>query len=124
MGNWEPFAYLLVITLIVGTFLTFLVTPFVDVTQVNPTNSDYINTMINYTQQDFIQSYNASILGFTFSLPSFNFLGLIPDFAENYIVADLVALSYTPTAILIPFIIMWILALIWTLVAIIKPGSS
>ena len=122
-GNWKPLAILLIVTFAVGTLLSLILVGFVDTTITNPASSSFSHFLVDYTNGTGIYVVDMSIFGIPFSLPTPNIFGLLPDIFQQYFVTQFVALSYVPNIILIPFSILWIFALIWTLSALLKPSS-
>lgn len=123
MANWQPLAYLLISVFVLATLTITILDGFIDVSTPS-SNSSIISPLVTYISGSFVYSINASLFGFDFTLPLPNFLAILPQEAQDYIVSDFIALSYIPDWFLIPFSILFILALVWTLIALIKPMSS
>lgn len=121
--NWKPLAILIIITFVLTILLSTILSGFVD-TSVPASPNTASAELVKYASGGFEFDVNASIFGVNFILPLPNFFAILPNFAQDYFVKQFVILSYIPNWFLIPFTILWIMALIWTLIALIKPGSS
>lgn len=123
--NWKPLAYLIIVTFVITLFLGVILSGFVDTSQVNPeAQGGVTDSLVKYTSGGFEYDVNASIFGVNFILPLPNFYALLPNFAQQYFVSQFITLSYVPNWLLIFLSVLWVGALIWTLIALIKPGSS
>lgn len=120
-GNWVPLAIVLIATFIIGGILSLIFISFgVDASVINPEsiigNSFIFTTTTNYISASFLDIINTGInlFGFDISVPIVNPLAIVGSESQNWIVTQLIILTYVPDEIMIPFMILFIIAFVWT----------
>lgn len=127
-GNWVPFAVVLFLAFLIGGILSLVFSSLgVDANQPNPDsivgNSFVFVTITNWISADFIDFIDTgiSIFGYDISVPILNPLAIIGQESQDWIVSQLVILTYIPDRIMIPFMIFFALAFVWTGIKMILP---
>lgn len=127
-GNWKPIFLVLLITFIVALVLNLVLTAFaVDTSIPNPDSSISVNSgfvfLMNAINSDVFDMLptGITILGIDISVPIFNLLALFGSGVQDFVSSQVNILTYVPVELLIPFIIMFILALVWSSVKLILP---
>jgi len=127
-GNWSPLAIILGILFIIGIVFS-LVFGVIGVNSAvpNPDNS-FSNSGLYYFLQNYFSANivdtidsGINIFGFDISIPIINPFAIGGDEVKTFMMSQLVMLTYIPLILLIPFTILFILALIWTGVKLILP---
>ncbi len=115
MAEYKPLLYTLAFIFILGGVLSLMMSPFVDVNTYEP--EGILTGFIELIEDGW--TFNLPLLGErTINIISWFLLG--SETAKEYLVNALVSLSLIPDLILTPIVIIMIVALIWSIVIIIK----
>lgn len=127
-GNWKPIFLVLLITFFVALVLNLVLTAFaVDTHLPNPDSSISVNSgfvfLMNAINSDVFDMLptGITILGIDISVPIFNLLALFGSGVQDFVSSQVNILTYVPVELLIPFVILFILALVWSSVKLILP---
>jgi len=120
-GNWQPLAYVLLAMFIVGITFNFIFYSFnIDNSVPNPdnsfSNSGLYTFIYNYFNSNIVDIIDTgiNIFGFDISIPIINPFVIGGSEVKDFMTSQLILMTYIPLIILIPFIILFILALIWS----------
>lgn len=106
MSDWIPLYISLLIIMLIGVFVPYMISGFIDVSEPNP--DSYVNSIITLVQNgfsiDLFFIWNLGINPFSWFGASF----------QNAIILYLNAFSYIPSAISAPLLILVIVGFTWT----------
>jgi hypothetical protein len=113
MGEWEPMFYALIGLFIIAGIIPFFLTGFVDVEDVN-INNTVLNNTINFIEDG--TNITIPIPIFPDIVIPFNIFSYVSEGVKDFIVTELTYLSLIPNWILYPFIVLFLLGLIYSII--------
>jgi hypothetical protein len=127
-GNWKPLALVLGVLFIIGILFNLIFGAFgINTTIPNPDNS-FSNSGIylfcqNYFNSNILDIVDTGInlFGFNVSVPIINPFAIGGADLKDFMITQLILVTYIPLILLIPFMILFILALIWTGIKLVLP---
>jgi hypothetical protein len=127
-GNWVPLALVLGTMFIFGIVFNLVFAGFgYDSSVPNPESSFGTSPLYifieEYLQSDVFDTIDTgiNIFGFDISVPVLNVFAIGGQSMKDFMVTQLVIFTYIPLIVIIPFTILFILALIWTGIKLILP---
>lgn len=120
MGNYRPLLYTLAFILSVGTILSVMMSPFVDVNTYEP--EGILTGLIDFVEDGFIIEipFFLGLFGTSVNIDIVGWFLLGSATAKEYLVNALISLSLIPDIILTPIVIIMTIALIWSFIILIK----
>lgn len=122
-GVWKLLIYPLAIIFVIGIILNLVITPFLDngiyPSGVNQSNVDYLR---NITENGIPFEIHVPLLLLTLDWVAVapSPIGFLPQFLRNFIVDQILILTYIPYQIYYPLIILFSVAIIYAVVHIIQ----
>lgn len=120
-GNWKPLFIVLIITFAFALILGLVMNAFDIPTDLPNQNSSIGSSQTFLLLTTWIGSNiittiptGINIFGYEISIPVLNPFDLFGNTAQNWIVHQLNIMTYIPDVIIYPFMILFILAFIWT----------
>lgn len=128
MANYKPLMYSLILLFVLTFIVTATISAFSEVSTPNNTGNSFLIYLSDKISNGFnitipfshIQLFFITGSDWTFSVNPFAWFGST---FQNYLLISVNSLTYIPSIIITPFILLFTFAFIWSIVALLKPVS-
>lgn len=119
-GNWKPLFFALTALFLVGGLLNLIVGSFVDLSNTQPPNG-FMGNIYHFVHDGFNITISLPVVGdvsFPFNIFA---VGIGGEFVKDFVSQQILILSFVPDLILIPGMILFIIAIIYSIVKLFLP---